>query len=140
MFNYSKVHKLDKVTEKILGYLTTAKIVFKVYGCEIIPEEKKTVSPTKKAEGVELDVEKAKREDLKKKQAIFSVDKESTSKQVVQGKPSPNKGSASISDPKRVSESTSRRQEAYKTQTSSTNNKITERNQKNAKDKDCIIY
>lgn len=77
---------------------------------------------------------------MKKKQAIFSVDKESASKPVVQGKPSPNKGSASIVDPKRAAEHPSRRQEAYKYQNSSTNNKINERNQKNAKDKDCLIY
>lgn len=54
VFNYSKMHKLDKVTEEMLAYLTKAKvfiilskIVFKVYGCEIIPEEKKTNSPTR---------------------------------------------------------------------------------------------
>ena len=39
---------------------------------------------------------------MKKKQAIFSVDKESASKPAVQGKPSPNKSSVSIVDPKRA--------------------------------------
>jgi len=61
---------------------------------------------------------------MKKKQAIFSVDKESANKPAAQGKSSPNKGSVSIVDPKRAGDYSTRRQEAYKHQNSSTNNKI----------------
>lgn len=47
-FNYVKLHKFANVTEEILKYLTAAKVthflfklIFKVYGYEMIPEEKK---------------------------------------------------------------------------------------------------
>lgn len=40
-FDYVKLHKFNNVSEEILKYLTTAKLIFKVYGYEKIPEEKK---------------------------------------------------------------------------------------------------
>lgn len=43
-------------------------------------------------------------------------------------------------DPKKQAEIQSKRQEAYKTTGAGANNKIVDRNQKNTKDKDCIIY
>lgn len=89
-------------------------------------------------EGVDPDVEKAKKEDLKKKQTIFNVDPNS---KVESPKRPDQKKTAAINDPKKQAE-LSRRQEAYKyaTSTSNSNNRIGERNQKSAKDKDCIIY
>lgn len=31
-FNYVKLHKFNNVTEEILKYLSTAKLIFKVFG------------------------------------------------------------------------------------------------------------
>lgn len=41
MFNYKKVHRFEKVTDILLTYLQTAKIVFKVYAHELVNKEKK---------------------------------------------------------------------------------------------------
>ena len=54
--------------------------------------------------------------------------------------PEPQKRSPALVDPRKPTDLSGKRQETYKYSGSTTNNKINERNQKNAKDKDCIIY
>lgn len=107
----------------------------------MIEEEKKTPKTTKNNDKVDLDVEKAKREDLKKQQTVFSIDKDShkNTYQVPQKKEPLKSEIKAPSDPRKADNST-RRVETYKTTGSASNNKINDRNQKNAKDKDCIIY
>lgn len=106
----------------------------------MIEEEKKTIKPTK-SDNLELDVEKAKREDLRKNQNVFPADSVSkTTYQVPQNKEPLKSEIRAHVDPKKQIEQQNRRQESYKAAGATTNNKITERNQKNAKDKDCLIY
>jgi hypothetical protein len=106
----------------------------------VIEEEKKTIKPTK-SDNLELDVEKAKREDLRKNQNVFPADSVSkTTYQVPQNKEPLKSEIRAHVDPKKQTEQQNRRQENYRATGATTNNKITERNQKNAKDKDCLIY
>jgi len=87
---------------------------------------------------LEPDVEKAKREDLQKQQTIFSVDKESLNKQSSSINPQVQKtikisSMGTNNDPKKQAELQIKKQDAYKTPGAATNNRITERNQKNQK-------
>lgn len=104
-----------------------------MYGCEIIEEEKKN----KQKESVLPDVEKAKREDLQKLQtspfnntASPKQENKQPSTPVTNKSPTVEKKAEPARKPEVV----------YKTPGSTTNNKIAERNQKNAKEKDCEIY
>lgn len=130
-FNYTKLHKFDRVTAALLDFLTTAKITFKVYGCEVVEEEKKTPKPPKTQEPVEPDVEKAKKEDLKKLQRTYTM----------QPEPQPVRTPATKPPAAEVKKETKREGVATgKSSGSATNNTVGERNQKNAKEKDCEIY
>lgn len=48
-----------------------------MHGSEVIEQEKKTPKTNKNGEGLDMDVEKAKQEDHRKKQTVFSIDKDS---------------------------------------------------------------
>lgn len=109
-------------------------ITFKVYGCEIIEEEKKS----KQKESVLPDVEKAKREDLQKLQTS-PFNNTASPKQETKQQPSTPVTNKSPTVEKKP-EAARKPEVVYKTPGSTTNNKIAERNQKNAKEKDCEIY
>jgi hypothetical protein len=103
-----------------------------VYGCEIIEEEKK-----RQKESVLPDVEKAKREDLQKLQTSpFTT---ASPKQDTKQQPSTPVTNKSPNLEKKQ-EPPRKAGVVYKTPGATTNNTIGERNQKNAKEKDCEIY
>ncbi len=107
-------------------------ITFKVYGCEIIEEEKK-----KQKDSVLPDVEKAKREDLQKLQTSpFTA----TASPKQENKQQPSTPVTNKSPNVEKKPEPRKAEVVYKTPGATTNNKIQERNQKNAKEKDCEIY
>lgn len=108
-------------------------ITFKVYGCEIIEEEKKS-----KPKDPLPDVEKAKREDLQKLQKSPFVPEPTSSPK--QDTKQPQSQPATKSPAVEKKPEPRKPEVVYKTTGATTNNKIVERNQKNAKEKDCEIY
>lgn len=105
-----------------------------MYGCEIIEEEKKG----KPKDSVLPDVEKAKREDLQKLQKSPFSEPPLTSSPKQDNK-NPSNGPAR--SPALEKKPEPRKTEVvYKTTGATSNNKIVDRNQKNAKEKDCEIY